>query len=333
MLPDMLSSARVIYDTVEVRERLLQKRLRLVFWLIDHHPESELHDHITASTFHMDRNTDRAIIEDANRRWRAQADQHPDDARVLGNAARALLGGDPRVGFDLLRRARKLDPKRWTQGLGEMYALELVTDAEASGAGNPFKDPVLAAEFRNELRDSTDVDLLGAVARFVVTQAALRSLTDSSPSNGTDAAALKALATELVMHLQNLDPQNRDWSDLMEGVNRLPEVRRPLPKPQPASETLPPAIRIGEGVAAARLLEAPALEYPERAKAAQIQGDVKLQIRIGKDGHVVVAELISGHPLLTRPAMDAVSRYVYKPTMLGGKPVDVLTTVTVKFQQ
>ena len=39
----------------------------------------------------------------------------------------------------------------------------------------------------------------------------------------------------------------------------------------------------------------------------------------------------SGHPLLVPAATDAVKQWVYKPTLLNGDPVDVLTTIDVNF--
>jgi len=52
---------------------------------------------------------------------------------------------------------------------------------------------------------------------------------------------------------------------------------------------------------------------------------------IGKDGRVSDTRLISGHPLLVAAARDAVNQWVYKPTLLNGEPVEVLTEVNVNF--
>ena len=42
--------------------------------------------------------------------------------------------------------------------------------------------------------------------------------------------------------------------------------------------------------------------------------------------------LISGHPLLTQAAQDAVRQWKYEPTLLNGQPVEVDTTIDVLFQ-
>jgi protein TonB len=71
--------------------------------------------------------------------------------------------------------------------------------------------------------------------------------------------------------------------------------------------------------------------YPPLAKQARIQGVVILEAIIGKDGAVSEVKVISGHPLLQQAAIDAVSQWKYKPTLLNGEPVEVVTTVTVNF--
>ena len=71
--------------------------------------------------------------------------------------------------------------------------------------------------------------------------------------------------------------------------------------------------------------------YPTEAKEARIQGVVILETLIGKDGRVMSVRVVSGHPLLQQSAVDAVSQWLYKPTLLNGQPVEVITTTTVNF--
>jgi protein TonB len=64
---------------------------------------------------------------------------------------------------------------------------------------------------------------------------------------------------------------------------------------------------------------------------ARIQGVVLFTVVIGKDGRVSNVQLVSGHPLLVAAARDAVRQWVYKPTLLNGEPVEVVTEVAVNF--
>jgi protein TonB len=71
--------------------------------------------------------------------------------------------------------------------------------------------------------------------------------------------------------------------------------------------------------------------YPVLAKQARIQGVVMMEAVISKDGSVDGLHVISGHPFLSQAAIDAVKQWRYRPTMLNGEPVDVITTITVTF--
>jgi TonB family protein len=98
-----------------------------------------------------------------------------------------------------------------------------------------------------------------------------------------------------------------------------------------AAGMAPSAIRVGGNVQAANLITQVRPTYPPDAKAARVQGTVKFNVVIGPDGAVKNIELVSGHPLLAQAAMDAIRQWVYKPTLLNGSPVEVITTVDVNF--
>jgi TonB family protein len=71
--------------------------------------------------------------------------------------------------------------------------------------------------------------------------------------------------------------------------------------------------------------------YPRAAMDQRIQGTVRLHIIIGKDGKVLQAEVVSGHPVLAQAALEAVRMREYKPVLLNGVPVEVDTTVDAVF--
>ena len=104
----------------------------------------------------------------------------------------------------------------------------------------------------------------------------------------------------------------------------------PLPPPPPPPAVEKP-IRVGGNVQQANLLVRTLPVYPQLAKQARVQGVVVLEAVIGKDGTIKDLRVISGHQLLVPAALDAVSKWVYKPTLLNGEPVEVVTTITVNF--
>ena len=71
--------------------------------------------------------------------------------------------------------------------------------------------------------------------------------------------------------------------------------------------------------------------YPALAKAARVQGTVMLAAVIGTDGNVQKLQVLSGHPLLTTAAIDAVRQWRYRPYVLNGSPIEVDTRITVNF--
>lgn len=73
-------------------------------------------------------------------------------------------------------------------------------------------------------------------------------------------------------------------------------------------------------------------EYPAAAVERRIQGIVRFTATIGKDGQIERLRLISGHPLLVRAARVAAEQWIYRPTLSGGKPIRVITTVDIHFQ-
>ena len=111
---------------------------------------------------------------------------------------------------------------------------------------------------------------------------------------------------------------------------------QPPPPPIPATRTDSPVktsapIRVGGDVQAARIIHQPIPVYPPLARSARISGQVKLEGIIGKDGRIQHLRVLSGHPLLTQAALDAVRQWIYKPTLLNGEPVEVIAPIEVNF--
>lgn len=93
----------------------------------------------------------------------------------------------------------------------------------------------------------------------------------------------------------------------------------------------PTAIRVGAQVQQANLISQVTPVYPPLAKQARVQGTVQLEATIGADGHVENLRAISGPPLLVSAAVDAAKNWVYKPTLLNGNPIRVITLIDINF--
>jgi len=106
------------------------------------------------------------------------------------------------------------------------------------------------------------------------------------------------------------------------GLNSI----APLPPPTPSVH--PPRVsRVMEG----NLIYRVQPQYPPLARQARIQGIVVLRAMISREGKIENLQVITGHPLLVKSAMDAVLQWRYRPYYLNNEPVEVETQVTVNF--
>jgi protein TonB len=94
----------------------------------------------------------------------------------------------------------------------------------------------------------------------------------------------------------------------------------------------PNRIRVGGQVMRAQLIHQVSPTYPRKAKTAGIEGTVRLDVLIGKDGRVLNMKLLSGHPVLAKAAMKAVSKWRYKPLLLKGVPAEAMTEIEINFK-
>ncbi len=103
-----------------------------------------------------------------------------------------------------------------------------------------------------------------------------------------------------------------------------------VPTAVPKAAT-PQRVRVSQGVSQGLLIHKVQPQYPPLARQARVQGTVVLQALIGKDGTIQNLHVVSGHPMLTSSALEAVKQWRYKPYYLNGEPVEVETTINVNF--
>jgi TonB family protein len=105
----------------------------------------------------------------------------------------------------------------------------------------------------------------------------------------------------------------------------------PPPESPTEQTSAPRRITVGGAVMRSQLTFQTQPVYPPVAKNANVQGTVRLFAVIAKDGSVETLDLESGHPLLADAAVKAVMQWKYRPTLLNGEPMEVVTTVDVDF--
>jgi len=71
--------------------------------------------------------------------------------------------------------------------------------------------------------------------------------------------------------------------------------------------------------------------YPTIARKAHASGTVLVRVQIDKEGKVIAARAISGHPLLFAASVEAAKNSLFSPTLLGDKPVEVTGVIQYNF--
>ena len=117
----------------------------------------------------------------------------------------------------------------------------------------------------------------------------------------------------------------RDRDGVLDSIGGGPNIIVP---PPPVTSAHPPRVsRVMEGNLVYRVEP----QYPPLARQVRIQGMVVLRAMISREGKIENVQVISGHPLLVKSAMDAVLRWRYRPYYLNSEPVEVETQITVNF--
>ena len=92
------------------------------------------------------------------------------------------------------------------------------------------------------------------------------------------------------------------------------------------------AVRVGGKIKPPTKIKDVQPVYPAVAKTARVAGVVIVEATIGANGKVIAAKVLRSVPMLDQAALDAVRQWEFTPTLLNGKPVPVVMTVTINFK-
>ena len=99
----------------------------------------------------------------------------------------------------------------------------------------------------------------------------------------------------------------------------------------PVAEGPREPVRVGGTVKPPRLIYGPEPDYPALARQSRTSGVVVIEAIIDENGNVTGMHLVTGHALLVKAAMDAVSKRRYEPTILDGQPTPIDLRVEITF--
>ncbi|HSC26611.1 MAG TPA: TonB family protein [Vicinamibacterales bacterium] len=110
------------------------------------------------------------------------------------------------------------------------------------------------------------------------------------------------------------------------------ETPKPTAKSRPSIAPAGP-VRVGAGVSEPRRARYVEPEYPAEARVAGVEGTVRVELTIDRDGRVAEAHVVQSVPLLDAAALAAARRWEFEPTIVDGQAVAVIHTVPVRFDR
>lgn len=204
-----------------------------------------------------------------------------------------------------------------TAWLGDLYGLAALgvtgldpkTGLPVSASERP--DNAFVRRARSILSSATDARLVLSALNAVTTGG--RALAKS----GQLPAGYPAICEELLKRAKVLYPRTSISCDPSSSIAEDSDA--------------PQRLRIGGNVQAAMLKKKVTPRYPDEAKSHRVQGTVKFLAVIGKDGKIQNLELMSSAFVFYEASYKAVLQWEYKPTLLNGQPVEVVTQIDVNY--
>jgi len=290
-----------------------QVRLRQILWLAKNYPTSEVlgaPDAAAASPSASEAET----YEQMRQIWLGELARNPKDPAILDHATNFLRFSDPGI----VEQSSLLNINETDRAAvfpGDLYAISAlgVTAVDAMtgkpiAAGEQMPTTAFAEKAKTLLASTDDLRILFS---------ALNTVSAAGPSlagAGHVPMGYQAFCEQLLARAKTYYEGVRSKCDAIAL--------------SPASGS---ALRIGGQVQASKLIKQERPIYPPEAKARGITGTVSFLALIGKDGKIHRLELMSGPLALYETSRHAVSRWEYKPTLLNGDPVEVITTLDVNY--
>jgi TonB family protein len=122
------------------------------------------------------------------------------------------------------------------------------------------------------------------------------------------------------------------------SINTVPPSLPASPGPASVNEGKEPPVpyrptRISEGLLLGIAITRVMPVFPVNARKMLASGPVDVQITISEEGRVIEAKVLKGHLALRSAAAEAARQWVFKPAVLNGKPVKIVSTLTFIFNE
>lgn len=257
---------------------------------------------------------DPAGLERVAQAWLGQIDKHPKDDSIFRQTIGAIQYCKPETA------EKMLIARRDQSGLGQLYSNAVLG---LNGEGYASYDPAASLA---ELRRS----------EFALRAAKILD-------NATDPKLLEAAATTMLVTGAEMWADGKlDWDFTPLGLKLLTMARAagahsqkmltlPMTLPQ-RGERPPPMLRVGGNIQAKNLVRKVTPRYPLAAREQRISGTVRMLALIGLNGAILDLEVVSGPPELIDASLEAARQWLYRPTLLNGKPCYIQTQLDINYE-
>jgi len=182
-----------------------------------------------------------------------------------------------------------------------------VDKAVTDGAGQYAAEAIRAAQ---EAQAALDAELKAQDAKWFKSYDKARELAAAAKAAGEKAAADAAAA--------------KAEADARAAKEQAEAEAREKAKAE--------AVRVGGKIRPPTKVKDVKPVYPDAARSGRVQGVVIIEATIGANGRVIDTKILRSVAMLDQAALDAVKQWEFTPTLLNGKPVPVVMTVTVNFK-
>ena len=165
---------------------------------------------------------------------------------------------------------------------------------------------------------------------------AAENLAPAAPPVTTARAVLPPLRVDVVSgdRIQQVRPGAPSVKVVMQPGTVVPQPSEP--PTEMASVGNAPLTNAGERVQmssdARQVLSRPVRpEYPLLARQMKVEGIVRLDARVGKDGGIQSLSVLGGPTILADAAREAVKQWRFRPHLQDGQPVETQVPITVNF--
>jgi TonB family protein len=97
------------------------------------------------------------------------------------------------------------------------------------------------------------------------------------------------------------------------------------------SPSTPPPVRVNMETLQRHRISGALPVYPEAGKTEQLAGVVAMDLQVDTSGAVAQIKVLSGDPVLSRAAVQAVTKWKYRPVTVGGSAIAVNGNVLLTF--